>query len=201
MLITVVLAAGAAAVLAIGAQDSRLLRLGLVAALWAALLGAFAVARTRREISSQAARTAVCRLELQHEVAARQELARTVERAQAQQDEISALRTELAALRTNLEKLVGSHSLVAQPARLVAVPAQPDKSSREGSALRFGPHQPVRDADARHGAPSRESARHHGNARHAPPAVAAQRSVNDLLAAHGRGSPPQRRRNRQDGPA
>src|SRR5262245_21315775 len=108
MLGTFVLAAAATAVLAFGAQDVRLLRLGLVAALWAALLGAFAVARMRCEISSGADRAdelrAVYQRELEREVAARREYTMTVERElreQAEQTEqraIAGLRAELAAL-------------------------------------------------------------------------------------------------------
>ncbi|MGH3934285.1 MAG: DUF6779 domain-containing protein [Pseudonocardiaceae bacterium] len=121
MLGTVMLAAAAAAVLAVGAQDARLLRLGLVAALWAALLAAFAAARMRREISSGAHRVdelrTVYQLELEREVAARHEHTLTVERelreqtAQAERSEIAALRTELAAVRMNLERLAGGQSL------------------------------------------------------------------------------------------
>ncbi len=137
MLGTVVLATAAAAVLAVGAQDARLLRLGLVAALWAALLGAFAAARMRREISSGAHRAdelrAVYQLELEREVAARREHTLTVERElrervdQAERGEIAALRTELAAMRVSLEKLTGGQPLVervalqAESARLLPV--------------------------------------------------------------------------------
>ncbi|MGH3974311.1 MAG: DUF6779 domain-containing protein, partial [Pseudonocardiaceae bacterium] len=122
MLGTVVLATAAAAVLAVGAQDVRLLRLGLVAALWAALLGAFAAARMRREISSGAHRAnelrTVYQLELEREVAARREHTLTVERElrervdQAERGEIAALRTELAAMRVSLEKLTDGQPLV-----------------------------------------------------------------------------------------
>ncbi|HEX2290714.1 MAG TPA: DUF6779 domain-containing protein, partial [Pseudonocardiaceae bacterium] len=122
MLGTVVLAAAAAVVLALGAQDARLLRLGLIAALWAALLGAFAAAQMRREISSDANRVdelrTVYQLELEREVAARREHMLTVERElreqaeQSERGEIAALRVELATLRANLEKLLGGDRLV-----------------------------------------------------------------------------------------
>ncbi len=143
MLGTFVLAAAAAAVLALGSQDVRLLRLGLVAALWAALLGAFAVARMRREISSSAARAdelrTVYQRELEREVAARREHTMTVERElrdqaeQAERREIAVLRTELAAMRADLERLLGGDALVervalgAEPARLLPLPAQSRK--------------------------------------------------------------------------
>jgi hypothetical protein len=144
MLGTVVLAAAAAAVLGLGAQDVRLLRLGLIAALWAALLGAFAAARMRREISSDANRVdelrTVYQLELEREVAARREHMLTVERElrqqaeQAERGEIAALRAELAAMRANLEKLVGGDPLVerlelrAESARLLPMAAYRHKS-------------------------------------------------------------------------
>ncbi len=333
MLGTVVLAAAAAAVLATGAQDARLLRLGLVAALWAALLGAFAAARMRREISSGAHRTeelrAVYQLELEREVAARREHTLTVERElreqteQAERHEIAALRAELAAMRANLEKLMGGDrlgervELRAEPARLLPMPAHPNKfddspsfddkrstaavlgatanatrsltaagspvratngalptsewpvnghsetalTPHENPELRFGPgrrYRPELDTHARppahnngshnngshsngshnngsHSNGSHSNGSHsngsHSNGSHSngshnngshnngshnngsysngggarraaqeAPAVGAQRSVNDLLAAHGVASPPRRRRSREDGP-
>ncbi|MGH3799803.1 MAG: DUF6779 domain-containing protein [Pseudonocardiaceae bacterium] len=146
MLGTVVLAAGAAAVLAAGAQDTRLLRLGLVAALWAALLGAFAAARMRREISSGASQAdelqTVHQLELEREVGAWREHTLTVERdlrdlreqtEQVERREIAALRAELAAMRTNLEKLTDRDPLVervalrAEPACVLPMPTHPHK--------------------------------------------------------------------------
>ena len=146
---TFVLAAAATAVLALGAQDVRLLRLGLVAALWVALLWAFAAARMRREISSGADRAdelrAVYQRELEREVAARREHTLTVERElrqqteQAERHEIVGLRTELAALRTNLEHLLSRDVLVeraalpAEPARLAPLPAHPRQFDESGS--------------------------------------------------------------------
>ncbi len=286
MLGTVMLAAVAAAVLAVGAQDAHLLRLGLVAALWAALLGAFAAARMRREISSDASRSdelrTVYQLELEREVAARREHTLTVERElreqteQVERREIAALRAELAAIRASLEKLVGENPLGerAEPARLVPMPARPRKfddspsiaaalgasakapcsrtaavptlptsewpvngrsetalTPREDPEFHFGPgrrYRPELDTHARppahsngshsngshsngshsngshsNGSHSNGSHSNGGGARRAaqePPAVGTQRSVNDLLAAHGADSPPRRRRSRDDGP-
>ncbi|MGH3811811.1 MAG: DUF6779 domain-containing protein, partial [Pseudonocardiaceae bacterium] len=132
-----------AAVLAVGAQDARLLRLGLVAALWAALLGAFAAARMRRELSSGAYRAeelrTVYQLELEREVAARREHTLTVERElreqaeQVERREIAALRAELAAMRANLEKLMDGDklgeriALRAESTRLLPMPTHPNK--------------------------------------------------------------------------
>lgn len=120
-----------------------MLRLGLVAALWAALFGAFATARVRREISSYASHAdqlrTVYQLELEREVAARREHTLTVERALreradlSQRSEIVDLRAELAALRANLERMLGGSPLVervtlrAESTRLLPLPAQPRK--------------------------------------------------------------------------
>lgn len=88
MLSTVVMAVVAVAVLALGIQDPRLLRLGLVAALWAALLGAFATAGVRRELRDQTQRS--------------------------QRREIAELRTELTVLQASLEQLLASKPKVEQ---------------------------------------------------------------------------------------
>ncbi|MGH3788688.1 MAG: DUF6779 domain-containing protein [Pseudonocardiaceae bacterium] len=164
ILSTFTLAAVAAAVLVLGAQDARLLRLGLVAALWAALLGAFAAARVRREASSYAERSdqlrAVYQLELEREVAARREHALTVEhelreRAElSQRREIVDLRAELAAMRVNLEQLLGADPLAGrfmlpgESTRLLPLAAHSSEidDSRgwqlAGPEHTFGPGQP-----------------------------------------------------------
>ena len=227
MLCTMVMAAAAAAVLALGTQDAQLLRLGVVAALWAALLAAFTTARARRDVSSRAEHVdqlrAAYQLELQREVAARREHARTVERALheqaqlSQQREIGQLRAELAAIGGNLAQLLGGNSMLervtvrADSTRIVPLPAQPrqfDDSSAApvakrpaatsppaitappGPKFRFGPGRPETSASeiqGRHG-PSR------GQPSKALPTAQAQRTVQDLLAAHGAASTPRRRR-------
>ena len=72
----VVLAVGATGVLIIS-DELKWLRLGIVAALWAALAGAFLAARYRRQIADQeeaaAERQERYELELEREVAARRE--------------------------------------------------------------------------------------------------------------------------------
>jgi hypothetical protein len=139
MLTTAVMAASAAAVLVLGTPDARLLRLGLLAALWAALLATFATARARREISSYAEHAdqlrTVYQLELAREVAARREHTLRVERELREQAELSQrreigeLRTELAALRASLERLLDGNPRVerAEPACLLPLPAHPRK--------------------------------------------------------------------------
>lgn len=261
ILSTVVVAASAAAVLALGTHDARLLRLGLVAALWAALLGAFATARLRREISSCAEHADLLRtvyqLELEREVAARREHTLTVERELREQVELSQrreigeLRTELAAMRANLERLLAGNPLVERPesTRALPPPVHPRKfddgrgratpatttvaavtamPSLTGPECRFGPMRltpasgvasspangVILNGTGRHDASGREwpgsngngSRNNGGGARWAPEetptaAPGAQRTVNDLLAANGRGSVARRRRSHDDGPA
>jgi uncharacterized protein DUF6779 len=256
MLSTVVMATAAAAVLALGTQDARLLRLGVVAALWAAMLAAFTTARARREVSSRAEHAdqlrAVYQLELGREVAARREHALTVERELRKQVELSQrreiveLRAELSALGVNLAQLLGGNSLVervtlqAESTRLLPLPAHPRKfdDSNNGAPVaataaapsaavtvgptgpefRFGPSRretPSSNGQGRHGVPNRERSGTHNNGTGShnngslnngrgaarSPAAQAQRSVQDLLAAHGAASTPRRRRTHEDGPA
>ncbi len=138
MLGSFVLAVVAAAALALGADDASLLRLGIVAALWAALLGTFAAVRMRREVSSGADHAeelrTIYRLELDREIAARREHELTVERELREQverrerDEITALRGELQSLRDTLRNLLGGDVLVervalrAESTRLLPLP-------------------------------------------------------------------------------
>src|SRR5262245_57267590 len=105
MFSTVVMAAAAAAVLAVGTQVARLLRLGVIAALWAALLSAFAAARMRREARSNAEHADQLRrtyqLELEREVSARREHELRVEHQLRERAEQSA-RREMVELRAEL---------------------------------------------------------------------------------------------------
>jgi hypothetical protein len=107
-------------------DDARWLRLGIVAALWAALVGAFAAARYRREATGGQDRGEELRrmyqLELEREVAARREYELQVEtdtRRRLEEEtrnevrgELDGLRTELHTLRQNLEALLGGEVLV-----------------------------------------------------------------------------------------
>ncbi|MFC7341124.1 DUF6779 domain-containing protein [Saccharopolyspora griseoalba] len=115
-----VLAAAATVVLVLSG-DARLLRLGLVAALWSALIGAFAVARLRDRVDegerAAADRQRVYELELEREISARQEFEARAEaeaqrRARAESAaEIRSLQDELAKLRSTLEQVVGGDVL------------------------------------------------------------------------------------------
>jgi hypothetical protein len=107
-------------------SDARLLRLGIVAALWAALVGAFAAARYRREVAADHDRSEELRrvyeLELEREVAARREYELEVEARTRRcveeevrnevRTELDGLRGELRTLRQNLEALLGGEVLV-----------------------------------------------------------------------------------------
>jgi uncharacterized protein DUF6779 len=120
---------GGALVLGLGAtfvlvlsDDARFLKLGIVAALWAALVGAFLAARFRRQVSDRvdtaADMQAIYELELEREIAARREyeLELEAEAKRKTEDEsrqdIEALRTELGALRETLQSLLGGEVLV-----------------------------------------------------------------------------------------
>ncbi|MFD2468575.1 DUF6779 domain-containing protein [Amycolatopsis silviterrae] len=115
------LAVGATVVLVLS-DDLRYLRLGIVAALWAALIGAFLAVRARKNAAhsedAAAEAQAVYELELEREIAARREYeleleTETREAAQAQsREELDALRAEVAALRESLQSLFGGEVLL-----------------------------------------------------------------------------------------
>lgn len=104
------------------AQDIRYLRLGIVAALWAALVGAFFAVRYRRQAVSTddavAQAQEVYELELEREIAARREFELEIEaeaRQRAETDsraELDALRAEVGALRDNLQSLFSGEVLL-----------------------------------------------------------------------------------------
>lgn len=92
----------------------RLLRVGLVVALWAATLGSIAMTKYRRESVLDRAKVkdlqVVYELQLEREIAARREYELTVEsrvrrEVRADAEELAALRAELTSLRQHLEVL------------------------------------------------------------------------------------------------
>ena len=104
----------AASVVSLFFDSPRLLRLGVVLAVWAALLGAIAMTKFRRESAIDQAKVrdlqTVYELQLEREISARREFELGVEsrvrdelRPDAQ--ELAALRAELASLRNSLEVL------------------------------------------------------------------------------------------------
>ncbi|MEU4672475.1 DUF6779 domain-containing protein [Amycolatopsis sp. NPDC023774] len=116
-----VLAIGATLALVLS-DDLRFLRLGIVAALWAALIGAFLAVRYRKHAAHSedavAEAQAVYELELEREIAARREYeleieAETREAAEAKsREELDALRAEVSALRESLQSLFGGEVLL-----------------------------------------------------------------------------------------
>ncbi|MDA3648581.1 hypothetical protein LZ318_17200 [Saccharopolyspora indica] len=143
-----VLAAAATAVLVIS-DDARLLRLGLVAALWSALVGAFAVARLRHRVAREEKlaedRQRIYELELEREIAARREFELEAEAearrkaAEESDGELKALQAELHRLRTSLEQVLGGDVLferVALRAESTRVRSLTENSSKiEGQLL------------------------------------------------------------------
>ncbi|MFD4293563.1 DUF6779 domain-containing protein [Rhodococcus sp. NPDC058505] len=107
----------------------QVLRIGLMAALWAAVIGAIAMTRYRRESAADKAKIrdlqTVYELQLEREIGARREYEAGVEarvRSEVAVDasEIAALRAELAALRGSLEVLFEGR----MPADRVAIEAE-----------------------------------------------------------------------------
>ena len=122
LLIGAVVFAAAATGLLVLTDEQKWLRLGIVAALWAALTGAFLAARYRRQVTDQrevpAERQQIYELELEREIAARREHELEVEAEakrkaeEAARDDIAALRDELQNMRQTLESLLGGEFLV-----------------------------------------------------------------------------------------
>jgi hypothetical protein len=98
------------------------MRIGVVAALWAALAGAFLAAKYRRQVNERTEDAVVLQkvyeLELEREITARREFELEIEadaRAKVDEkagDELAELREELKAMREYLETLLGGEVLV-----------------------------------------------------------------------------------------
>ncbi|MEV4052745.1 DUF6779 domain-containing protein [Amycolatopsis sp. NPDC049688] len=116
-----VLAIGATLALVLS-DDLRYLRLGIVAALWAALIGAFLAVKYRKHAAQSedavAEAQAVYELELEREIAARREFELEVEAEKSSvadskgREELEALRAEVSALRDSLQSLFGGEVLL-----------------------------------------------------------------------------------------
>lgn len=129
--------AGAATAVLVLTDDTRWLRVGIVCALWAALLGAFVAAYFRRQADrsaesiEQAQR--VYELELEREVAARREFELDLQVRQRgmaddrSRSDLEALKAEIVALRNQLQQLIGAEvtyerfALTAQATRMRAL--------------------------------------------------------------------------------
>ena len=141
----VLLALAATAILVLG-EDARLLRLGLLAALWAALIAALAAARLRGRVAeddeSAEQRRRVYELELEREVAARREHELEAENearrrvSEESETELQRLREELRTLREALEPLLGGDvmyervALQAEATRMRSLGEQPSGEGR-----------------------------------------------------------------------
>ncbi|WP_215549514.1 DUF6779 domain-containing protein [Amycolatopsis sp. CA-230715] len=137
-------------------DDARLLRLGIVAALWAALLGAFLAVRYRKHASASEDAVAQAQelyeLELEREIAARREFELEVEaeaRERADDDsreELDALRAEVSALRESLQALFGGEvlyervALTAQATRMRSLEKQRVVQGANGKQIAASSH-------------------------------------------------------------
>jgi hypothetical protein len=120
LIVGLTLAVGATLALVLS-NDLRWLRLGIVAALWAAIIGAFLAVKYRKHAAHSedavAEAQAVYELELEREIAARREFELELEaeaKDRADEDsrnELDALRAEILALRESLQSLFGGEVL------------------------------------------------------------------------------------------
>ena len=103
-----------ASIVLVFSDTIQMLRVGVVVALWAAIIGAMAMTKYRRESVVDRAKTrdlqTVYELQLEREISARREFemgveARVRREVGADAEELADLRAELAALRTALERL------------------------------------------------------------------------------------------------
>ncbi|NIH78151.1 DUF6779 domain-containing protein [Amycolatopsis viridis] len=156
-LIGLVLVVGATIPLVL-ADDVRFMRLGIVAALWAALIGAFLAVRYRRQATDTEEAVAqaqeVYELELEREIAARREFELEVEAETRQRiesesrSELDALRAEIASLRDNLQNLFGGEVLLERVA-LTAQATRMRALREEQRVVEPGPAKPVQIAAAK----------------------------------------------------
>jgi hypothetical protein len=192
-----------AAVVVVLSEDGRMLRLGVVAGLWATLLAVAALARRSGSGAAAAAREDALRrtyeLELAAEVDARREHELTVERAVRREvaaeanEEIAGLRAELERLRSHLEQAEthavrpalqmvagsGGPQPVGPPPRIPEAPPRPvtpigPRRAHDLPGPQTGPEWP-RETGA---APRPQGPPP------VPPATTGGRTVAELLAAH-----------------
>ncbi|WP_051177792.1 DUF6779 domain-containing protein [Nocardia concava] len=133
-----------ASVFLVFSDNLHLIRVGLVAALWAAAIGALAATRYRREAAIDKAKVGdlqkVYQLQLEREVAARREYELGVEtrvrhEVGADATEMAALRAELTVLRESLQRLFDGDLPFERPAlRADAVRVQELPRSEAGPA-------------------------------------------------------------------
>ncbi|MFI6167560.1 DUF6779 domain-containing protein [Nocardia sp. NPDC051052] len=114
-----------ASIFLVFSNSLQFVRIGLVAALWAAVIGALAATRYRKEATIDKAKVrdlqTVYELQLEREVTARREFelgveARVREEVGADATELAALRAELTVLRTSLQRLFDGDLPMDRPA-------------------------------------------------------------------------------------
>ncbi|WP_433577685.1 DUF6779 domain-containing protein [Nocardia brasiliensis] len=154
-----------ASVFLIFSNSLQYVRIGLVAALWAAVIGALAATRYRKEATIDKAKVrdlqTVYELQLEREVTARREFelgleARVREEVGADAAELAALRAELTVLRQSLQRLFDGDLLMERPAlradatriqELTSTVGDPaNNSSTNARVWSYGPNQQPRSS-------------------------------------------------------
>lgn len=181
------LSLGATAVLVVS-DDPRLLRLGLVAALWAAFLGVVAAVRLRHGLvdreNDAERRQRIYELELEREIAARREFELEVDAESGRRDDsagdVEAVRAELRALREALEPLMNANQLYERAS-----------SQAEPAAVRSPQRQPAVNGAARPVPPPVGSAPSGDTPPPAPPRPVRADTGSVPAVGHSRPGPPQ----------
>lgn len=156
---TLILLGLVASVFLVFSNSLQFVRIGLVAALWAAAIGALAATKFRKESAVDKAKArdlqTVYELQLEREITARREYelgveSRVREEVGADASEMAALRMELSILRQNLQRLFDGELLADRPAlradatriqeleRGAEHPANNSSANADG----WGPHLP-----------------------------------------------------------
>lgn len=137
-----------ASVLLLFSENVQWLRVGLVSALWAAIVGAFAMTKYRREAAADQTKAkdlqTVYELQLAREISARREYemgveARVRSEVQLETSEVAALRAELALLRNNLQMLFDGNL----PTERVALRAEATRLQELGGGRNYDGYQPA----------------------------------------------------------
>ncbi|MDI9896229.1 hypothetical protein QM797_16000 [Rhodococcus sp. IEGM 1381] len=128
-------------------ESVQWMRVGVLSALWAAVIGAFAMTKYRRESAADQIKAkdlqTVYELQLAREISARREYEMSVEarvrsESRMEIDEVAALRNELAALRQNLQVLFDGNL----PTERVALRAEAMRMQELGGR-RYDSYQPA----------------------------------------------------------
>ncbi|WP_405179291.1 DUF6779 domain-containing protein [Nocardia sp. NBC_01377] len=156
---TLILLGLVASVFLVFSNSLQFVRIGLVAALWAAAIGALAATKFRKESAVDKAKArdlqTVYELQLEREITARREYelgveSRVREEVGADASEMAALRMELSILRQNLQRLFDGELLADRPAlradatRIQELERGAERPANNSSANAdgWGPHLP-----------------------------------------------------------